>query len=72
MATYKTESTAIDITSPGVLEASVTCFDECCVEVNIEGGIHTVESWRELSAQIEAAILTIHQPGSAKGGSDGS
>jgi hypothetical protein len=68
MAAYLNEITAIDITSLGESVARVTCFDECCVEVNIDEGIHTVDSWRELSVQIEAAILAIHQPGSAKGG----
>ena len=68
MTDYKTEVTAIDITSLGVLEARVTCFDECSSEVNIGGGIHNVDSWRELSAQIEAAILAIRQPCSAKVG----
>ena len=68
MAAYLNEITAIDITSLGELVARVTCFDECCAEVTIDGSLHTAESWRELSAQIEAAILAIHQPGSAKGG----
>ena len=70
MAVYQTEITAIDITSLGELVARVIAFDECCSEVTIDGSLHTVESWRELSAQIEDAILAIHQPGSAKGGSD--
>ena len=69
MAAYLNEITAIDITSLGVV-ARVTGFDECRAEVTIDGSLHTVESWRELSAQIEAAILAIHQPGSAKEGSD--
>lgn len=68
MAAYLNEITAIDITSLGELVARVACFDECCAEVTIDGSLHTAESWRELSAQIEAAILAIHQPGSAKGG----
>jgi len=68
MAAYLNEITAIDITSLGELVARVIAFDECCSEVVIKGSLNTVESWRELSAQIEDAILAIHQPGSAKGG----
>ncbi len=67
MAAYLNEITAIDITSLGELVARVTGFDECCAEVTIDGSLHTAESWRELSAQIEAAILAIHQPDSTKG-----
>ena len=68
MAAYLNEITAIDITSLGELSARVIAFDEHTSEVTIDGSLHTVESWRELSAQIEAAILAIHQQGSAKGG----
>lgn len=68
MAAYLNEITAIDITSLGELVARVTGFDEHTSEVTIDGSLHTAESWRELSAQIEAAILAIHQTDSAKVG----
>ena len=71
MAAYQTEITAIDITSLGELSARVTAFDEQCSDVLIgESSLHTVESWRELSAKIEAALLLIHPTGSAKGGEE--
>jgi len=68
MAVYQTEITAIDITLLGELVARVTGFDEHTSEVTIDGSLHTVESWRELSAQIEAALRLIHSADSAKGG----
>ena len=40
--------------------AKVECFDEACSSVTITDSAHTVESWRELSAKIEEALLQIH------------
>ena len=36
--------------------ASVTAFDESTVEIKIDQ-VNTLESWRELSAKIEEAIV---------------
>lgn len=43
------------------LAAVVTCVDEACSEVKLIDAAHTVESWRELSAQIEQALAAIHK-----------
>ena len=61
MTLYRNEVTEIEIVSfDDYPVGMVRCFDEVCSEVTLKEICHTVESWRELSAQIEAALLAIH------------
>lgn len=60
--TYTVAPTMIDITDDdfgGHVAAYVSCHDEVCAEVGIKQTIHTLESWRELSAAIGAAIVQL-------------
>ena len=41
--------------------AKIQCFDSEASSVTVtDKNVHTVESWRELSAKIEEALLQIH------------
>ena len=61
MIGYRCEITAIDIVDyENELSAKITAFDECASEVQVTPLAHTVDSWRELSAKIEEALLQIH------------
>ena len=58
---YRLEIYGIDITDDlNELCAKIEAFDEECSSITIIGGPHTVDSWRELSAKIEEALLQIH------------
>jgi predicted lipoprotein with Yx(FWY)xxD motif len=62
MIGYRCEVTEIEIYAfDQDVAAQVECFDECSSEVKVATSVHTVESWRELSAKIEEALLQIHQ-----------
>jgi hypothetical protein len=64
---YIVAPTMIDIVDDelcGKVAAYVSCHDEHCAEVGIKQTIHTVETWRELSAAIEAAIVQLNLEGS--------
>ena len=60
--TYTISPTMIEITDNPLCKAvaAVSCFDEYCAEVSIKETVHTVESWRELAAAIEAAIMRLN------------
>ena len=61
MTIYRNEVTEIEIVSfDDYPVGMVRCFDEVCSEVTLKETCHTVESWRELSAKIEEALLQIH------------
>ena len=60
MSYYKLEVYGIEIVCLDEQCAKIECFDEYCSSITISGGLHTVESWRELSAKIEEALLQIH------------
>jgi hypothetical protein len=48
----------------GYVAAYVSRYSEDCAEVKIKQIIHNVETWRELSAAIEAAIVKLNLEGS--------
>jgi hypothetical protein len=59
---YRCEVCVIEIYDfDNEVAAKIECFDSeaSCVTVT-DKNVHTVESWRELSSQIEAALLQIH------------
>ena len=65
--TYTISPTMIDIVDNDFCDtvaAYVSVHDEVCAEVGIKQPIHTVETWRELSAAIEAAIVQLNLEGS--------
>lgn len=43
------------------LEATITCIDEGVYSVDLTGG-HTIDSWRELSKEVEACIQLMEKP----------
>ena len=61
MTLYRNEVTEIEIYDyDNEVVGKVKCFDAACSEITVKEHPHTVDSWRELSAQIEAALLAIH------------
>ena len=61
MSDYRLEVYGIDITdSLGEHCAKIEAFDEVCSSITIISNPHTPESWRELSAKIEEALMQIH------------
>jgi hypothetical protein len=63
--TYTVMPTAIEITNPdNPVAARVEVFDEVSSEVELVDTVNTAESWRELSAAIESAIVQLNLDGS--------
>ena len=64
--TYTISPIMIEITDNPLCKAvaCVSVFDEYCAEVLIKETVHTAESWRELAAAIEAAIVQLNLEGS--------
>lgn len=61
MIGYRCELTSIEIYDfDHEVAAKIECFDECSSEVKVQTSVHTVESWRELSAKIEEALMRIN------------
>ena len=61
MIGYRCEVSEIDIVdATDELAAKVKCFDEYASSIELHHQCHTVDSWRELSAKIEEALLQIH------------
>ena len=60
MSDYRLEVFGIEIVYADDHAATVKAFDECASEVTLVYKVHTPESWRELSAKIEEALLQIH------------
>ena len=58
---YRLETYGIDITDDlNEHCAKIEAFDEVCSSITIISNPHNPESWRELSAKIEEALLQIH------------
>ena len=60
MSDYRIEIYGIDITCLDEHMAKIEAFDEVTSSITVISNPHTVESWRELSAKIEEALLQIH------------
>jgi len=56
MSDYRIEIFGIDITCLDEHMAKIEAFDEETSSITVISNPHTVESWRELSAKIEATI----------------
>jgi len=61
MSNYRCEVTAVEICDDdNDSAATVVCFDEFASVIMLSQNTHSPESWRELSAKIEEALLQIH------------
>ena len=60
MSDYRIEIFGIDITCLDEHMAKIEAFDEETSSITVISNPHNVESWRELSAKIEEALLQIH------------
>ena len=60
MSDYRIEIFGIDITCLDEHMAKIEAFDEATSSITVISNPHTVDSWRELSAKIEEALLQIH------------
>ena len=60
MSHYKLEVYGIEIVCLDEHMAKIEAFDEVTSSITVISNPHTVESWRELSAKIEEALLQIH------------
>ena len=60
MSDYRVEIFGIDITCLDEHMAKIEAFDEETSSITVISNPHNVESWRELSAKIEEALLQIH------------
>jgi len=60
MSDYRVEIFGIDITCLDEHMAKIEAFDEETSSITAISNPHTVESWRELSAKIEEALMQIH------------